>query len=195
MLTHTIIRRCRECGTSLIEVLITIVILAFGLLGLAGMQSKLHLTSSESYQRAQAIVLLNDLGERISANRAQAASYVTASPLGTGDSEPADCTTVAAGPLRDRCEVSNALKGTAEKKSSTNAGAMTDARACVTQIQPADTVACTHGIYQVTVVWQGLHKTRAPQETDCGQGLYGDETYRRAISLRVTIGTPTCAAS
>lgn len=183
--------RC-ERGTSLIEVLVTIVILAFGLLGLAGMQSKLHLTTSESYQRAQAIVLLNDLAERIAVNRANAASYVTSTPLGSGDGEPADCSGVAAGVDRDKCEISNALKGAAEQKSSVNVGAMTNARGCVTQIQAADATACTPGLYQVTVAWQGLHKTKAPDDV-CGKDEYGDDAYRRAISVHVAVGTPTCS--
>ena len=194
MLTLTHNRHCRERGTSLIEVLITMVILAFGLLGLAGMQSKLHLATAESYQRAQAIVLLNDLSERINANRAGAAGYVTATALGTGDSEPASCTAVAAGAARDKCEVSNALKGAAEKKSSANMGAMTNARACVAVVQALDSTTCTPGIYQVTVAWQGLHKTKAPEEA-CGKDQYGDDAYRRAISVRVTVGTPTCTSS
>lgn len=194
MLTHTHIRDRRQTGTSLIEVLITIVILAFGLLGLAGMQSKLHLTTAESYQRAQAIVLLNDLSERINANRAQAASYVTPTPLGTDDGAPEDCNIVAAGPARDKCEVSNSLKGAAEKKSEVNTGAMTNARGCVTELRPVNNVSCTAGLYQVTVAWQGLHKTKEPDNT-CGKGLYGDDAYRRAISVTVAIGTPTCSPS
>jgi type IV pilus assembly protein PilV len=193
MLTQSTFRRLQH-GTSLIEVLITMVILAFGLLGLAGMQSKLHLTSSESYQRAQAIVLVNDLSERINANRAQAINYVTASPIGTGDSEPQDCTAVAVGPLRDKCEVSNALKGASETKSSVNMGAMTNARGCITQVQAENGATCTPAVYQVTVAWQGLHKTKAPDNT-CGKDLYGDDAYRRAISLRVAVGTPGCSSS
>lgn len=193
MLTHTQIRDRSEAGTSLIEVLITMVILAFGLLGLAGMQSKLHLTTVESYQRAQAIVLLNDLSERINANRALADSYVTAN-LGTGDGEPEDCSGVAAGPSRDKCEVSNALKGAAEKKADVNAGAMTNARGCVERVQPVNTVTCTPGIYKVTVAWQGLHKTKEPEDS-CGSGMYGGDGYRRAISVTVAVGTPTCSPS
>lgn len=176
----------------MIEVLVTMVILAFGLLGLAGMQSKLHLSMAESFQRAQAVVLLNDLSERINANRAQAASYVSASALGTGDAQPADCTGLANGPARDLCEWSNALKGSSEKKASANTGAMTDARGCVTRIQAADTTTCTPGIYLVTVAWQGLHKTKAPDAL-CGKDQYGDDTYRRAISVRVAVGMPTCS--
>lgn len=193
MLTHTQIRDCSQAGTSLIEVLITMVILAFGLLGLAGMQSKLHLTTVESYQRAQAIVLLNDLSERINANRALADSYVTTN-LGTGDGEPEDCSAVVAGPARDKCEVSNALKGAAEKKADVNTGAMTDARGCVERLQPVDTVTCKPGIYKVTVAWQGLHKTKEPGDS-CASGMYGGDGYRRAISMTVAVGTPNCSPS
>jgi type IV pilus assembly protein PilV len=176
----------------MIEVLITMVILAFGLLGLAGFQSRLHLSLAESYQRAQAIVLVSDLGERISANRSQAANYVSATPLGKDDTaSPADCSGQAMGAARDKCEWSNALKGASEKKGSSNTGAMTDARGCITLLQAENMVTCVPAIYQVTVAWQGLHKTKAPDNT-CGTGLYGEETYRRAISVRVSVGLPTC---
>lgn len=193
MLAHPLPHMPPQRGTSIIEVLVTLVILAFGLLGLAGMQSKLHLSMAESSQRAQAIVLLNDLSERINANRAQAASYVSASALGTGDAQPADCSGLAQGPARDLCEWSNALKGAAEKKSSANTGAMTSARGCVTQVQAADTTTCTPGVYLVTVAWQGLHKTKAPDAL-CGKDQYGEDAYRRAISVRVAVGMPTCSS-
>lgn len=192
MLTRTPISLSRYRGTSLIEVLVTMVILAFGLLGLAGMQSKLHLSMGESFQRAQAIVLLNDLSERINANRATAGSYVSATALGTGDSQPVDCSGVAAGPARDLCEWSNALKGSSEKKSSVNTGAMTNARGCVTLAQAQDLTTCTPAVYLVTVAWQGMHKTKAPDAL-CGKDQYGADTYRRAISVRVAVGLPTCS--
>src|SRR5450830_905077 len=101
-------------GTSLLEVLITIVILAFGLLGLAGLQGKIQQAEVESFQRAQATLLLADMYESISANRANAANYVSANPIGTLDSQPTDCTTVTPRPPQadqDICEWSNALKG------------------------------------------------------------------------------------
>jgi len=77
-------------GTSLLEVLVTIVILAFGLLGLAGLQAKIQLTEAESFQRAQATLLLADMHERISVNRDNAANYVSTGAIGTGDTQPTD---------------------------------------------------------------------------------------------------------
>lgn len=179
-------------GTSLLEVLIAIVILAFGLLGVASLQSKIQLSEIESYQRAQAILVLSDMTDRINTNRLQAASYVSASAIGTGDSQPATCTG-AAGPTRDLCEWSNALKGASEKKSSTNVGAMAGARGCITQVQAPDSTTglCTPGIYRVAVAWQGMHPIVVPAVT-CGKDLYGTDTYRRVISSQITVGLPSC---
>lgn len=191
-------RRFRQRGASLLEVLITIVIVAFGLLGLAGLQSKVQLGEIESYQRAQAILLLSDMTERINTNRSQAASYIVASPVGTGDSQPASCTSLAVGPSRDLCEWSNALKGVGEQKSSggatANVGAMLGARGCITQVQAPDPTPgiCTPGIYLVDVAWQGMHRTAA-SAIICGQGSYGaDDAYRRVISSQIVVGLPAC---
>lgn len=183
-----------QCGSTLLEVLVTIVILAFGLLGLAGLQGKIQLAEMESYQRAQALLLLSDMSERISANRAQAASYVSATPFGTGDSQPASCAAVAAGFAYDLCEWSNLLKGASEKTGSSNVGAMIGARGCISLAQAPDPTAtvCTPGVYMITVTWQGLHKTIAPA-APCALGEYGDDTYRRAVSSRVSVGLPSCS--
>jgi type IV pilus assembly protein PilV len=102
----------RSRGVSIVEVLVTMVILAFGLLGVAGLQTKIGAAEMESYQRAQALLALSLMTERISANAAQAANYVTAGTLGTGDAEPVDCTTIAQGPNRDLCDWSNAAAPT-----------------------------------------------------------------------------------
>jgi type IV pilus assembly protein PilV len=185
-------------GFTLLEVLITMAILAFGMLGLATLQVKMNLAHVDSFQRAQAVVLMQDMADRINTNRANATSYVTASgPLGTGDSQPTSCTG-SPGVTRDKCEWSNALKGAAEAKSGTNVGAMIGARGCVEQIQAANPAptSCTPAIYRVTVVWQGLTGTSQSQLT-CGANLYGssagvDDTYRRAISEQITIGLPGC---
>jgi len=187
----------RARGTSLIEVLITLVIVAFGLLGIAGLQSKMSLAEMESYQRAQAVLLLSEMVERMNANRAQAGGYVTASALGTGDTQPASCTNLAVGPNRDLCEWSNALKGNREQNTATAAsvGAMQGGRGCVVQLQALNPTlgVCSAGIYQVSIAWQGRHMTAAPAAgLACGQGAYGDERYRRVIAATVTIGTTSC---
>jgi type IV pilus assembly protein PilV len=180
-------------GFSLLEVLISIIIAAFGLLGLAALQGKMQLSSFESYQRAQAVVLLTEMAERMRANNAQAASYVTTSPAGTGDSQPATCTG-APGAALDLCEWSNNLKGAGEVSGSSNVGAMVGARGCITQVQAQNLSpgVCTPAIYRIDVVWQGQQPTVAPTLT-CGQGSYGNEALRRLVSTQITVGLPACS--
>jgi len=188
MLKPAMPARRHAAGVTLIEVLVSVVILSFGLLGLANLQSKLHVAEVEAFQRTQAILALSDISERISANRAQAASYVSAGLIGSGDSRPASCAGLATGPARDLCEWSNTLKGSAE--GATNAFG---ARGCITQVQaPVTAPPCKPGVYAVTVTWQGMVKSSTPA-LSCAAGGYGsDDGYRRAISAQVTVGVPAC---
>lgn len=176
-------------GTTLLEVLITIVILVIGLLGLAGLQSRLQVSEMESYQRAQALILLEDMASRISANRGNANSYVTgtASPLGEGMTCP---TTTSTQQQRDTSEWCNALKGAAETVSSTNVGAMVGGRGCVESLGS--------GQYMITVAWQGLAPiTAPPSSVGCGKDLYNsvagssceNDACRRYVTTIVRIAT------
>jgi len=186
-------RYSRQRGTSLVEVLVTLVILAFGLLGVAGLQGKMSLAEMESYQRSQALMALTEMTERLSANAAQVAGYLGQGTLGTG-TPPADCT-ILAGPARDLCEWSNSLKGASETKSAANVGGMVGAVGCITQIQASNPAlgVCTAGIYQVSVAWQGMSPTAATPALACGAGTFGaDEAYRRVIAAAVTVGTTSC---
>jgi type IV pilus assembly protein PilV len=174
-------RPSRNRGVTMLEVLIAIFILTIGLLGLAGLQSQTQTSELEGYQRAQAIVLLQDMVDRINANRKNAASYVTASPLGTSLQ---DCSTLTALADIDKCQWNNALFGSSETKAGgTTYGAMNSARGCITN--PVTTMPRQ---VVVAVVWQGVRPTVAPGSTTCGQNLYGDEKTRRAMITQITIG-------
>lgn len=184
----------RQPGSSLVEVLVTVAILAFALLGIAGLQSKIGVAEMESYERAQALVALSQMTERMTANSANAAAYVTANPIGTGDSEPADCTGIPEGPNRDLCEWSNAIKGASETSGGASVGAMMAGRGCITQVQAPNPAlgVCTAGVYQVSLVWQGMAPTAVPALA-CGAGLYGaNDAFRRLISATVSVPTTSC---
>ena len=168
-------------GNTLIEILVAIVIVVVGLLGLAGLQSRATLAEMEAYQRAQALVLVQDMADRIASDRKNAMAFVTASPLGADVGYVACGTTP--GPAQDQCEWSNALVGAGESASGSKVGAMIGARGCV-----INTVAAMPRQFTVAVVWQGLNPTAIPASTNCGAGLYGDERTRRAVTLNVTIG-------
>jgi len=59
----------RQSGFSLLEVLITIVILAIGLLGLAGLTAASMRNNHGAYNRSQAVWLAYDISDRMRANR------------------------------------------------------------------------------------------------------------------------------
>lgn len=173
-------------GASLIEVLVTMVILAVGLLGLAGLQSRLQASEMEAYQRAQALVLLEDMANRIAANRNNAATYVTgaANPLGVGGA----CTTSTATRQEiDAGDWCRALQGAAETLGGSTVGAMVGGRGCVE--------ALPNNEYLITVAWQGLTPLAAPAPA-CGQNLYNGaagsactgDLCRRVITTVVRIG-------
>lgn len=183
-------------GSSMIEVLVTIVILAFGLLGLAGMQMRVQSNELESYQRAQALVLLSDMTERIKTNGTNASNYVSVNTLGTGTANiicaaPAAAANVA---TYDQCEWSNLLKGAAETKGASKIGAMEGARGCITLAKAANATpgVCTPAVYQISVAWQGQNATVTPTDS-CGAGSYGsNDAFRRVISTRVSIPLLGC---
>jgi len=175
-------QRSRMSGVTMIEVLITIVILTIGLLGVAGLQARMQLAEVESYHRSHAIVLLQDIVARVAANRRNAMNYVTGTPLGTGNALQ-NCIGLTGSAL-DLCQWNNALLGAAETSSGgQQVGAMIGARGCISNVS-----ATMPREFTVAVAWQGVTPTVAPTATTCGQGLYGDEQTRRALVARIKIG-------
>lgn len=183
----------RQGGTAMIEVLVTLLILLIGLLGLAGLQMQAQRSEMESYQRVQALVLLQDMVGRLNANRKVASCYAVTTDttngtpfLGTSSTMGTPACTAGtveqnAMAVQDMQDWQNLLLGAAETAGGNNVGAMIGARGCVSYDATAD-------LYMVTVAWQGLGKTSAPPVgQNCGKNLYGDEAQRRAVSLTVRI--------
>lgn len=74
----------KQTGFSMIEVLVALVILMVGLLGLAGLMVQSQRSEVESYQRVQALILLQDMANRINANRKAASCYPFTNNVATG---------------------------------------------------------------------------------------------------------------
>lgn len=174
-------------GFSLIEVLITLLILAIGLLGLAGLQSKMLGTEFEAYQRSQALTLARDMANRIRLNpvAARADAYSNNLIFGVGDSLNENCSPSAIVDS-DLCAWSRALKGLSVVDTDDVAlGSLIGARGCIEKISGSST---TQAVMRVTVAWQGLTPSAAPS-VNCGKGSYGtDDKLRRTVSILVTIG-------
>lgn len=212
-------RRATQAGFSMIEVLISIVIIALGVLGLAGLQARAITAEFESYQRSQAIILAENMVDRMRMSRAYKGDFKNISNASTGagylgtsgaSSYTLSCpTTVTAATVRevtsDLCEWSQLLEGSGETKAGSKVGAMSGARGCIfydasTELTSAagGTIADS-GFFTVAVIWQGMTDTVAPTMPDpaspgsykavnCGNGLYGSEAKRRAVTTSFRFG-------
>jgi type IV pilus assembly protein PilV len=76
--------RCDQQGVSLIEVLVALFVLAFGMLGIAGLQTMALKANQSAFERNSAIVSTTSIIERMRNNRAQAlgGSYNRTLPSG-----------------------------------------------------------------------------------------------------------------
>lgn len=77
-------RAQRQRGISMVEVLVTVVIISFGLLGVAGLLATGLRNNQSSEWRTQASILAYDMAERMRANRQAALDglYATATSAG-----------------------------------------------------------------------------------------------------------------
>ncbi len=177
-------------GALMIEVLVTIVILEIGLLGLMQMQERLQKSEVESYQRTQAMILVNDMASRISTNRSldpnNPSLYDTTSLspayLGVGmtcDTSPTTLQEI------DSAEWCNALLGAAETVPGSSVGAMIGGRGCIEDLG--------NGQIMISVVWQGLTPLSVPPlGVTCAVNTYNGgectaDLCRRQVTTMVKI--------
>lgn len=163
-------------GVALIEALIAMLIVAFGVLGFVGLQAKTTVANLEGYQRSQALILVNDMAERMNLNRANALSYVNNN---IGVTDPGNCSGSALTTAqKDLCEWSKLIRGASETQGSTQVGAVLNARGCITN--PATNQ------YLLALAWQGVQASGAPVNT-CGKDAFSSEDMRRVVTVVVQI--------
>jgi len=156
----------RQTGITLIEVLITIVIMAFGLLGVVLMQTISLKSNYESSQRITANNLAEDIISRIrSAPLANIGAYDDDS---TPISSPSACTQI------DSCDVTNKI-----------ARDLLDWRALlvgtVGLVNASGCIQITNNQIQIIISWDGIGKSKASNTTSCGSG--DDKLKRRSLTI------------
>jgi type IV pilus assembly protein PilV len=199
---------CRRIqrGFTLIEILVTIVILVFGLLGLVGLQAKATNVEMESYQRGQALSLLRDMESRITASRGVVTGFVNDQVSSTDGSvylgigqDAADFTDGAGNcvggvaPLDaakyEACQWARLLQGAAAKEGVAEVGAMIGARGCLVRVNPPTNNALAD--FYIVVVWQGISKESEPLAGSpvaiCASGVNFGAGLRRGTALRVLV--------
>ena len=164
-------------GFTLLEVLIALVVLAFGMLSLARTMGRASQEQVEAYQRAQAIVLAQEMVDRINNDQRNAARYVGSYvPYGRAE----DCTLAPTLWERNGCEWRNRLLGVDVRDGARVIGAPMASRGCIVNPSP--------NVYVVAVAWQGVLPTEAP-DSACGTGEFDSEANRRVYSTVLQIAT------
>ena len=178
-------------GFSMIEILVALLIIAVGVLGAAALQSRAGQAGMETYQRTQALLLVEDMVSRMKNNKSHvSACYAavgrgTPGYLGTGVTRGNSSCNAQAD--RDLEQWHNLLRGSSELSDNTTSaeqlGGILNARGCITELAAS-------GEYRGSVAWQGLSSLVAQDGKDaCGRGAFeSGETYRRVVgvTLRIT---------
>lgn len=174
----------RQSGVGLIEVLISLVVIAIGLLGLAALQGKSQNAEMESYQRSQALILLHDMTARLRANREHASNYVAEVGYGGNFSDTSSCSDASKPTATQDLSCWHlSLLGASEQIGTSRVGALIGGHGCITGGPSA---------FQITIAWQGLSESGIsntdPRKNNlCGQGNYGaSDGFRRIVSLPVS---------
>ena len=102
--------RTQQSGLGMIEILVALLILSVGLLGLAAMQVTSTKMTTQSQQKTQAILLAQDMIERVRANRGNANAY-NGITVDSSDSCATDFTSAAGNVAgSDEAEWANAVR-------------------------------------------------------------------------------------
>ncbi|MEK7258768.1 MAG: type IV pilus modification protein PilV [Pseudomonadota bacterium] len=186
-------------GIGMIEVLVTLLIISVGFLSMAGLQTVAKRSNFDAVQRTTAVILAQDILEKMRANPLSLEEYLTsAAGLGGGTlTEPTQACSSA-----ERCNTAQlaaydqwlweqSIDGATETRmldgATTETGGLSEPTGCVSG--PA---AGGAGLYSVTIVWRGLSELTNISDNECGAGSgnYGDaDQFRRILEIQVYIAS------
>lgn len=185
----------RQRGVSLIEVLVTLVVIAVALLGSASLQVLSKRANHEAVQRTNASQLAFDFLERVRSNKSALEAYVPQANLGQGSqgtaaavdcsADGADCTAAQIAAY-DLWQWEQLLDGaTVTDANNAVLGGLLNPTVCVTG--PAGGFS---GVFTVAITWRGVTEGVDPTINACGaaSGLYGDnDEYRRVLTMQTFV--------
>ncbi len=207
------VKRNRQAGFNMLEILFSLLIVTTGLLGLAGTQVVAQRAELESYQRAQAMVLMTDIVDRINTNRkaatcyaittdaANGVSYLGTAGAGSYSIGSFSCPALASNPnavtraQQDLTFINQMLFDAGESWGGNRVGAMIGARACIG-------FDAASQAYTVAIAWQGATSTFSPASwptannpaiaRNCALNLYGTgalDAQRRVVWTTIMLAS------
>lgn len=197
-----LISRHRAQGFTLIEVLVTLLIVAIGLLAAAGLQILSKKAAFDAQQRTTATLLAQDIIERMRANTGQLARYhnteVKAEPTNQNCNSTSKCTALQLVTF-DISRWWQALIGANE---SGNAGGLSNPTGCISVVG-----GCR---VRVAIAWRGVTpisqtadsgNSNDPIANTCGvtntnydETAAGDHRYRRIVVVNANLSNGTLNA-
>ena len=194
----------RQSGFGLIEILITVFVIAIGLLSGAGLQLLAKRNSYDAVQRTTAATLAQDIVERIRSNPGARDNYLTDDAIAL-DEPSTDCLTTTCTTDQiaayDLWTWSQSLQGAAEQVDSSAVGGLASPQGCIQ-------TGANCGQYTVAITWRGTTPIPEPDNStpaddpalnSCGISLtdYDDpaatgDNYRmrRILTLDVFVSDP-----
>ncbi|MCB1843521.1 MAG: type IV pilus modification protein PilV [Halioglobus sp.] len=190
------VRRSLQAGFTMIEALVTFVVLAIGVLGIVSLMTTSKTAQHEAAQRARAVSMADGMLERIRENPDALASYLrgVGNPVGQGSitSEPSpnceanvcDPNDMAAHDLWAWEQQMDGSRVTISGAGTTSAG-LKEPRGCVTFDNFAG--RANTGRLTVRLQWRGLHETSdgvpAVGGVACGGDAAGTDPFRRQVEV------------
>jgi len=192
--TMTMNKVKNQKGVSLIEVLVTLVLISVALLGSASLQVVSKRANNQALQRSAAAHFANDYLSKMRGNRPALAAYVPADDLGAASlgtapakgcvGADANCTSADLAGF-DQWKWEQELDGATEMVAGAKSGGLLEPTACITG--PAGGIA---GVYEIAIAWRGSTEHVNPTIHDCGEdsGKYGtDNNYRHVLVMNTFI--------
>lgn len=137
----------RNAGFTLIEVLVSTIVLAIGLLGLAGLQASNLKNNQSAYYRSQATQLAYDIADRMRANAAASNGYLSSNIAVADADHQADCEVVSATCTAGKMAENDLYQWNEALTASLPLGAAT--------------ITAANGVFTVTVRWDDNHSGAA----------------------------------
>ena len=182
----------RQRGAALVEALVALLVVAFGVLGFIGLQARTAVSSLEGYQRAQGMALVQDMAERITLNRTGAVKdYYLRDAVGVNGVctvPPAPAAGAVPGFAAGAFDLANTdvceWHALVRQAMGQPGAELARVRGCISATGNA-------GELLVSLVWQGVQRTAATPLT-CGSDdatAFPDPSLRRGVSTVVRIGS------